>query len=355
MSASNKWREEGNNLFLKRNYKEAIEMYTKAIEKANTATHYTNRALCYFKLQQWSLTIEDCRRAIEVDPHSVKAYFFLGQSLCEHNLFDEGIVHLKRAHELSKESHENYGDEITRTIRNAKRRRWNFLEEKRIKQEIELQTYINRLMLEDKQRQISKIRENSALNNTNIKSNLNTPPPTNQDCSSNDLDSIVVNEQTPIIANNNNSNSAAADTSNTLNSVSHVTTDQGEQQQLTSKQTAQIVEKEKQQVEEIEESYQRRTDELNRLFIENDARRRKREIPDYLCGKISFELMHDPVITPSGITYDRYDIEQHLQRVGRFDPVTRQELTIDQLIPNLSMKEVIENFIMENDWLDGAL
>lgn len=39
----------------------------------------------------------------------------------------------------------------------------------------------------------------------------------------------------------------------------------------------------------------------------------KREIPDYLCGKISFELMREPCITPSGITYDRKDIEEHLQ------------------------------------------
>ena len=29
----------------------------------------------------------------------------------------------------------------------------------------------------------------------------------------------------------------------------------------------------------------------------------RREVPDYLCGKISFELMSDPCITPSGITY----------------------------------------------------
>lgn len=43
----------------------------------------------------------------------------------------------------------------------------------------------------------------------------------------------------------------------------------------------------------------------------------KRDIPDYLCGKISFELMREPCITPSGITYDRKDIEEHLQ-VGPF-------------------------------------
>lgn len=39
----------------------------------------------------------------------------------------------------------------------------------------------------------------------------------------------------------------------------------------------------------------------------------KREIPDFLCGKISFELVTEPCITPSGVTYDRKDIEEHLQ------------------------------------------
>lgn len=39
----------------------------------------------------------------------------------------------------------------------------------------------------------------------------------------------------------------------------------------------------------------------------------KREVPDYLCGKISFEILREPVVTPSGITYDRKDIEEHLQ------------------------------------------
>lgn len=76
----------------------------------------------------------------------------------------------------------------------------------------------------------------------------------------------------------------------------------------------------------------------------------KRDVPDYLCGKISFEILAEPVITPSGITYERKDIEEHLQRVGHFDPVTRVKLTQDQLIPNFSMKEVVDAFLTENEW-----
>lgn len=319
-SSSNKFKEEGNKLFMKRNYKEAIEMYTKAIEKCSNSTHFTNRALCYFKLQQWSLAIEDCRRAIEIDPHSVKAYFFKGQSLCELFHFDEAIVNLKRAHDLTKELNENYGDEITRTIRNVKRRRWMYLDEKRIKQEIELQTYLNRLMLEDKQKQITKIKSNAS---NGLKDG---PEEKNKAYSAGaKANSIESSDKFEPFCDSNKQNLLEDRADN----------------------------KEKELIQNIEQEYQQRHDELDRLFNENDSRRRKREIPDYLCGKISFELMHDPVITPFGITYDRNDIEQHLRRVGRFDPITRQELTIDQLIPNLAMKEVVETYIKENEWVDG--
>ncbi|GMR29989.1 hypothetical protein PMAYCL1PPCAC_00184, partial [Pristionchus mayeri] len=101
-------------------------------------------------------------------------------------------------------------------------------------------------------------------------------------------------------------------------------------------------------LEELEGTAQGAKDKLNHLFAQVDDRRRKREIPDYLCGKISFELLEDPVITPSGITYDRADIKEHLQRVGHFDPVTGAPLKEDQLIPNLAMREVVDNFLTKN-------
>lgn len=59
-------------------------------------------------------------------------------------------------------------------------------------------------------------------------------------------------------------------------------------------------------------------DELNGLFSKMEEKRRKRDVPDYLCGKISFEILRDPVITPSGITYERKDIEEHLQVLNMF-------------------------------------
>ena len=78
-AAAVKLKEEGNRLFMKRNFHDAIVLYTGALEKQpNTTTFLTNRALCYIKTQQWTACVEDCRRAIEIAPQRcVKAHFYL--------------------------------------------------------------------------------------------------------------------------------------------------------------------------------------------------------------------------------------------------------------------------------------
>jgi small glutamine-rich tetratricopeptide repeat-containing protein alpha len=60
-------------------YEEAIQCYTKAIELTpNNPIYYGNRAAAYSHLGQHQLAIDDCRRAISLDPKYVKAYSRLG-------------------------------------------------------------------------------------------------------------------------------------------------------------------------------------------------------------------------------------------------------------------------------------
>ena len=67
--------------------------------------------------------------------------------------------------------------------------------------------------------------------------------------------------------------------------------------------------------------------------------------------QITMEVMLDPVVTPDGITYERFAITEHIQRVGKFDPVTRREgLEPSQLVPNLALKEAIGDFLERNPW-----
>ncbi|CAM4724022.1 unnamed protein product [Leuciscus chuanchicus] len=262
-SSAQELKEQGNRLFLSRKYQEAVTCYSKAINRnPSVAVYYTNRALCYVKLQQHDKALADCKHALELDSQSVKAHFFLGQCQLELENYEEAIGNLQRAYNLAKEQRLNFGDDIPSALRIAKKKRWNSIEEKRISQENELHAYLTKLILAEKERELD--------------------------------DSRV--KQTEDIQNG------------------------GEISKSKSKHDKYLM-------------------DMDELFSQVDEKRKKREIPDYLCGKISFELMREPCITPSGITYDRKDIEEHLQRVGHFDPVTRSPLTQDQLIPNLAMKE----------------
>ncbi|XP_033630857.1 STIP1 homology and U box-containing protein 1-like [Asterias rubens] len=271
-------KEQGNRFFGAHKYEEAIGCYSKAILKnSSDGKFFTNRSLCKLKLRRFDAAAEDCRLALELDQNNVKAHCFLGHALLEQELYDESIASLSKAHDLAKELKLNYGDDIACTLRSAKKKRWSAMEEKRIQQEILLQSFLNRLVLDDKERQMAELK---------------------------------IDDE---------------------------------------KDTKEESEDQKQQ---IETDYDKHIKELNELFAAVDERRKTREVPDYLCGKISFEIMKDPVITPSGITYDKKDIEEHLQRVGHFDPVTRIKLTQDQLIPNLAMKEVIATFLDENEWVE---
>lgn len=270
--ASIEWKEQGNKLFTSRKFQDAVACYSKAIIlNPQIPTYFTNRALCYLKLHQWELACDDCRRALEMDSGSVKGHFFYGQALLELESFDEAIKYLQRAADLAKDQKLNFGDDIASQLRIAKKTRWTTLEEERISREIELQSYLNRIILEDKERVMSSLQDLGIRHESELSS--------------------------------------------------------------------------------VAEKYDRYQKDLNSMFDKLDERRMKRDVPDYLCGKISFDIMREPVITPSGITYDRKDIEEHLQRVGHFDPVTRTPLVQEQLIPNLALKEVVDTFITENEWV----
>lgn len=82
-------------------------------------------------------------------------------------------------------------------------------------------------------------------------------------------------------------------------------------------------------------------------------RTRKPEIPSYMFCAISMCLMKDPVITPSGITYERELLKQHLQRNGEFEPVTREPCSMKNVYCNYALKEAIDLFLKENPWAYG--
>lgn len=72
---ADEWKVQGNELYKKGDYRGAIEMYDKAIEEAPTEpSYYGNRAAALFMLLKYDQVVQDCNRAIVMDPMFMKAY-----------------------------------------------------------------------------------------------------------------------------------------------------------------------------------------------------------------------------------------------------------------------------------------
>ena len=100
---------------------------------------------------------------------------------------------------------------------------------------------------------------------------------------------------------------------------------------------------------EILESFDRKAGELRAVFAAADpASYKPREIPDHLVDMITFEPMHDPVMTKNGHSYERATIYEHLKRRAP-DPLTSEPLTIGELRNNFGLKAACEEF-----WASGA-
>ncbi|BHF75775.1 STIP1 y and U box-containing protein 1 [Sparganum proliferum] len=341
----------GNKFFAASDCRRAVECYSHAIKKnGSVSTYYSNRALCYVQLKQYDKAFADCRRALELDPSNLKAFFFAGQCHLALGQYDEAVAKLTTAHNLALESHRNFGDDITSVIRVAKWKRFEQLNEKRRQQEIELQTYLTRLILEDAEK-----RRNRLLNK-----------PSAIDCGGCSYGRKFSNDET---LKKSKEAEGGETTGDDVTAPGDNKTDEDGQVSRTAPESESVAQNTQVDASvsiihldnldvaaacsQIDAEAALRIREVDEMFTQLDERRKKREVPDYLCGQISFELMLDPVITPSGITYDRRSIRAHLQQVGHFDPITRQPLTYDQLIPNLAMKEVVSKFLEENPWAEG--
>lgn len=90
-----------------------------------------------------------------------QANYFLGKVAFHNNNYDDAIKLLTRAHEVAYNQKLAFGDEITNMLRQARREKFRIDEEKRLNEEIELQTYLNGLVDGDIDRRIAEYLDSS--------------------------------------------------------------------------------------------------------------------------------------------------------------------------------------------------
>lgn len=118
-------------------------------------------------------------------------------------------------------------------------------------------------------------------------------------------------------------------------------------QQLATRQIGQVEASERSQ--EILLNFDGKIAELKTLFAAADpANHKPREVPDHLVDMITFEPMHDPVMTKNGHSYERATIYEHLKRSAT-DPLTRDPLRMEDLRSNFGLKAACDEF-----WESGA-
>lgn len=95
---------------------------------------------------------------------------------------------------------------------------------------------------------------------------------------------------------------------------------------------------------EVLEMAEKKTEDIKNVFAAADPENHaKREVPDWAIDTITFELIHDPVVTKNGHSYERSTLVEHLKRTPT-DPLTREVLTVDELRPNVSLKKALDEF-----------
>ncbi|XP_075515673.1 E3 ubiquitin-protein ligase CHIP-like isoform X1 [Primulina tabacum] len=259
-------RQDGNTCFKKDRFAAAIEAYTEAITLCpNVPVYWTNRALCHLKRNDWKRVEEDCRRAVELDHHSVKGHYMLGLALLQRKVFAEGVKKLEKALDLGRGANPNgyMVEEIWQELATARYLTW---EHEATERSWNLQNLREACVAALKQKQFLDTSDTEGFVDENAKSNLD------------------------------------------------------------------------------------QLEALGSVFDEAAENDTPTELPDYLCCKITLDIFRDPVITPCGITYERAVILEHLLKVGKFDPITREPLYAYQLVPNLAIKEAVRAYLEKHGW-----
>lgn len=88
-------KEEGNEAYRCGQYKEAVVLFSKAINLDSTnETLFCNRSMCYAALLDWKSSAVDAKESIALSPKYVKAHYRLVKALLELETYKDARQHL---------------------------------------------------------------------------------------------------------------------------------------------------------------------------------------------------------------------------------------------------------------------
>ncbi|RMX88424.1 hypothetical protein D0868_14822 [Hortaea werneckii] len=322
-------KDKGNLAFRNGSYAEAEDFYTQAIQKySRNPLIFTNRANARLKLQQWDGAVNDCLKSLEITTtaaggHNHKAYYFLAQAQLALHHPHEALSSALTAYEQVRDPKPNAKigprdlEVFSAFVLKCKKAKFAVRDRERLRRQGDLRAELEGLLEERRQREVGAV------------AGLLERGEIGQVEASTTLLSLFRFIYYPSDASNRNLSK---------------TKGRGEKESLLDIERTQ----------EAHETFTRQTADLVTVFASADpttvgTHHQPREVSDHLVDMITFEPMHDPVITKNGHSYERATLYEHLKR-SPTDPLTRDPLTIDELRSNFGLKAACDEF-----WESGAI
>jgi tetratricopeptide (TPR) repeat protein len=105
------WFIKGYSISVKKDYKKAIEYYTKAIElDSSLGAAYINRGNCFLEFEQYPDALKDTIKGVELLPEDPIGYNNMGLIKHRTKLNDEALINFKRAIDLNPEYADAYSN-----------------------------------------------------------------------------------------------------------------------------------------------------------------------------------------------------------------------------------------------------
>jgi STIP1 family protein 1 len=89
---------------------------------------------------------------------------------------------------------------------------------------------------------------------------------------------------------------------------------------------------------------------LERVFVDASERDTPGEFSNAFACRLTLEPFREPATTPSGLSYERSALLNHLKSVGKFDPVTREPCSEAQVRPNLGLRSATQEYLDGHAW-----
>ncbi|CAD8074262.1 unnamed protein product [Paramecium primaurelia] len=84
---------------------------------------------------------------------------------------------------------------------------------------------------------------------------------------------------------------------------------------------------------------------------QNIQKQRDIQMPEYFVCPILFEMIEEPILLNSGLTYDKSSIQQQFKQNGYIDPITRELIDPLGLIENIQLAIGISQIKREYGWI----